>query len=96
LNFFAQGQGTAGRLLAGDRVFDTKTEGKESSVVVPLLSVDTIHGLRAKAAVAFQFPKGSLANATFPQIAPVIDELLVGEGPRPNRSPPTSETPWNR
>jgi uncharacterized protein YaiE (UPF0345 family) len=100
LNFFAQDQATAGRLVAGDRVFVTKTEVKESSVVVSLLSVDTIHGLRAKASVAFQFPKGYLANAAFPQIAPVIDELLVSEGPRPgpapqNASPPTQPVSIN-
>ena len=81
LNLFAQDQNTAGRLVAGDRVFVTKTEVKETSVVLNLLSVETIHGIRVKASVAFQFPKGVLANASFDQIAPLIDELLVDDSP---------------
>ena len=83
LNFFAQDQATAGRFLAGDQVFVTKTEVKDTSVVLSVLSVETIHGLRAKASVAFQFPKGYLANATFPQLAPVIDELFDRGAPPP-------------
>lgn len=85
LNLFAQDQNTAGRLVAGDRVFVTKTEVKENSVVLNLLSVETIHGIRAKASVAFQFPKGVLANAPFDQVAPLIDELLVDDSPLATR-----------
>ena len=87
LNLFAQDQNTAGRLVAGDRVFVTKTEVKETSVVLNLLSVETIHGIRVKASVAFQFPKGVLANASFDQVAPVIDELLVDDSPPPPSAP---------
>jgi hypothetical protein len=86
---FAQDQNTAGRLVAGDRVFVTKTEVKETSVVLNLLSVETIHGIRVKASVAFQFPKGVLANASFDQVAPVIDELLVDDSPQPPAQQPT-------
>jgi hypothetical protein len=89
LNLFAQDQNTAGRLVAGDRVFVTKTEVKETSVVLNLLSVETIHGIRVKASVAFQFPKGVLANASFDQGAPVIDELLVDDSPQPPAQQPT-------
>lgn len=81
LNLLAQDQNTAGRLVAGDRVFVTKTEVKETSVVLNLLSVETIRGIRVKASVAFQFPKGVLANASLDQVAPVIDELLVDASP---------------
>ncbi len=87
LNLFAQDQNTAGRLVAGDRVFVTKTEVKETSVVLNLLSVEPIHGIRVKASVAFQFPKGVLANASFEQVAPLIDELLVDDSPPPPVAP---------
>ena len=87
LNLFAQDQNTAGRLVAGDRVFVTKTEVKETSVVLNLLSVEPIHGIRVKASVAFQFPKGVLANASFDQVAPLIDELLVDDSPPPPVAP---------
>lgn len=92
LNLFAQDQNTAGRLVAGDRVFVTKTEVKETSVVLNLLSVDTFHGIRVKASVAFQFPKGVLANASFDQVAPVIDELLADDSPPPPPPPPSPTT----
>ena len=91
LNLFAQDQNTAGRLVTGDRVFVTKTEVKETSVVLNLLSVETIHGIRVKASVAFQFPKGVLANASFDQVAPVIDELLVDDSPPPPAQQPTQQ-----
>jgi hypothetical protein len=89
LNLFAQDQNTAGRLVTGDRVFVTKTEVKETSIVLNLLSVETIHGIRVKASVAFPFPKGVLANASFDQVAPVIDELLIDDSPQP---PPQQQT----
>ena len=91
LNLFAQDQNTAGRLVTGDRVFVTKTEVKETSVVLNLLSVETIHGIRVKASVAFQFPKGVLANASFDQVAPLIDELLVDDRPPPPAQQPTQQ-----
>lgn len=89
LNLFAQDQNTAGRLVTGDRVFVTKTEVKETSIVLNLLSVETIHGIRVKASVAFPFPKGVLANASFDQVASVIDELLIDDSPQP---PPQQQT----
>ena len=91
LNLFAQDQNTAGRLVAGDRVFVTKTEVKETNVVLNLLSVDTFHGIRVKASVAFQFPKGMLAKASFDQVAPMIDELLTADSPPPPPPPPASQ-----
>ena len=36
---------------------------------------------------AFQFPKGVLANASFEQVAPLIDELLVDDSPPPPVAP---------
>lgn len=87
LNLFAQDQNTAGRLVVGDRVFVTKTEVKETSIVLNLLSVETIHGIRVKASVAFPFPKGVLANASLDQVASVIDELLADDSPPPAQQP---------
>lgn len=93
LNLFAQDQNTAGRLVAGDRVFVTKTEVKETSIVLNLLSVEPIHGIRVKASVAVQFPKGVLANASFDQVAPVIDELLTDDNPPPAATQPPAAPP---
>ncbi len=76
LNLFTQEQATAGRFVSGDRVFVTKTEVKDSAVVLSLVSVDPIGGMRTKASVAFQFAKGFWSKTDFNQVARVIDELL--------------------
>ena len=86
LNIFAQDQATAGKLFAGDAVYITKTEVKESSVVLSLLSAADFGGMRAKASVAFQFPKNFLATADIRQVAAVVAELLEPAGP-PNAPP---------
>lgn len=80
-NIFAQDQATAGRLVAGDRVFVTKTEVKETSVVLSLLSVETMHGQRVKASITFPFGKGELAAAGVDAVTRVIGELLAPEAP---------------
>jgi hypothetical protein len=85
---------TAGRLQAGDRVYVTKTEVKDTSVILSLLSVEGIqvNGYRAKAAVSFQFPKGFLVGADIGEVTRVIDELLGMEGPPVSQAPPPPPT----
>ncbi len=83
LNIFAQDQATAGKFLAGDAVYITKTEVKETSVVFSLLSAADFGGMRAKASVAFQFPKNFLATADIRQVAAVVAELLEPAAPPP-------------
>jgi hypothetical protein len=91
LNFFTQNEATTGRFVAGDRVFVTKTEVKGDNVVLSVLSADAPESMRAKASVSFEFPKGSLANLDFENVAVVIREVFAPEPEVLEQQPPVTE-----
>ncbi len=93
LNLFTQEQATAGRFVTGDRVYVTKTEVKDTAVVLSLVSVDPIGPMRAKASIAFQFPKGYVTTTDFNQVARIIDEVLGVPPEARRRAPPPPPPP---
>jgi hypothetical protein len=73
------GEGNSRSFQVGEKVYLLKLEVKDNSIVFNLLSAEAFDGVRYKASVQFQFPKGYLASADVGKIRQTIGELFTIE-----------------